>query len=189
MERRKFITLAACIAAVFFFACASVADEKKVIEEDYHSGWFWDLIACYSKDKRFDCNEKGYSNVKVYAYRSEDEGRVLIGEIRNAISGREQYVYLRYKGEWQLIGVIELKDNRRDAYYCFAGKGKVGDCLATYYEANPPFCGSTTLWQDVFDESTKENRMYPPKQRKGSYFHNIIPQVFFWYYRNNPYVY
>ncbi len=176
MERRKLITLAACVAgAVFFFACAGVAGEKKVIEEDYENKWRIEVD--YNEDGRFRAFN-GYSNAKIYANRP-GEGRVLLGTIDNMVN--EQYVYLRFKGEWLKIGVIELKDGQRDAYLYFPKRGK-GRHIATYYEKEPinpkyPYCyrrpGRTWIAYNI---------------KEGEYEHNLIPQVFFTEYKYSNYI-
>ena len=176
MERRKLITLAACVAgAVFFFACAGVAGEKKVIEEEYENKWRIEVD--YNEDGRFRAFN-GYSNAKIYADRP-GQYRILLGTIENR-GYNEQYVFLRFKGEWLHIGVIELKDGRREAYRYFPKRGK-GEHIATYYEKEP----INPKYPDNYRHPgyTWIARCYYFKE--GNYDHNLIPQAFFLTYRDS----
>ncbi len=176
MARRKLLTLVASIVAVLFFSCAGIADENKVIEEDYRNEWRIEVD--YNEDGRFRAFN-GYSDAKIYADRP-GQYRVLLGTIENR-GYNKQYVFLRFKGEWLHIGVIELNDGRRDAYLYFPKRGK-GRHIATYYEKEPinpkyPYCyrrpGRTWIAYNI---------------KEGMYEHNLIPQVFFTEYQYSNYI-
>ncbi len=171
MARRKLLTLVASIVAVLFFSCAGIADENKVIEEDYVNTWDIE-VRCESPTFDWGCD------VKVYSYQLH-RGKVLLGMI-DTVSDSKQNVYLRFNGELIRIGEIRLDKQlrRREAYCCFP-KRFDGKHIATYYEKEPldpqhpeyyrsPGRTWIASWYDI---------------NEGYYDHNLIPQAFFRRYR------